>query len=158
MVSTRIVLAFLLTASILLSAPLVAAQDEPPLADPVVAKLDQRVMRFLEAVAAGKQSDAFADLLLGSQLVEQESAVRALVDKSKEIPQRYGAYRASEQLSAKRIGKDLVLLKYLFKCEKFPVVWYVAFYRDLSRQASGTDDYWVVISVRFDTQIEQLFE
>jgi hypothetical protein len=136
-----------------------AAQQEKALADPVVGKLDQRVMRFLEAVAGGDENDAFADLLVGSQLVEQEEAVRSLVERSKEIAKRYGAHRESEQLAARRIGKDLVLLKYLFKCEKFPVIWYIAFYRDFSRQANNNnDDQWVVISVRFDTQVDRLFE
>ena len=45
-------------------------------------------------------------------------------------------------------------MKYLFKCEKFPVVWYFTYYRDFSR--AGGEDYWVVISVRFDTQVELL--
>jgi hypothetical protein len=134
------------------------AQEEKPPSDPVVIKLDQRAMRFLDAVAAGDENDAFADLLVGSQLVQQDASVRALVERSKEITQRYGAHRESEQLAARRIGKDLVLLKYLFKCEKFPVIWYIAFYRDFSRQANNNDDPWVVISVRFDTQVERLFE
>ena len=145
--------------AILLAAPRLAhAQDEPALDDPVVAKLHERVKRFLSGVAGGTESDAFADLLLGSQLAQQETAVRALVDRSKEIAQRYGAHRESEQIGAKRIGKDLVLLKYLFKCEKFPVIWYIAFYRDFNRKANAGDDNWVVVAVRFDTQIEALFD
>jgi hypothetical protein len=155
----RFVLAALLfTTAGLTLVPGAAAQEEQALADPVVGKLDQRVTRFLDAVASGDPSDAFADLLLGSQLVEQEDAVRLLVARSKEIAQRYGAFRESEQIGAKRIGKDLVLLKYLFKCEKFPLVWYIAFYRQTNRQAGTNDDQWVVISVRFDTQVERLFE
>jgi hypothetical protein len=119
------------------------AADDSPLVDPVVGKLHEKVMRFLGGIAGGEQTTAFGELLAGSQLLEQAGAVRSLVDKSKEITQRYGAHRDSEQVSAKRIGKDVVLLKYLFKCEKFPVVWYFAFYRDL-------------VSVRFDTQLESL--
>jgi hypothetical protein len=91
-------------------------------------------------------------------LAEQEAAVRALVDKSKEIVARYGAHRESERLSVRRVGKDLVLMKYLFKCERFPVIWYFAFYREQGRPANGGENDWRVISVRFDTQIEPLFE
>lgn len=56
----------------------------------------------------------------------------------------------------KSVGKDVVLLKYLYKCEKFPVVWYVAYYRDFTRAVTASDDRWVVISIRFDTQVEAL--
>ncbi|MGD9723228.1 MAG: hypothetical protein AB7O59_17985 [Pirellulales bacterium] len=134
-----------------------AAQDERDFTDPIIGKLDNRVTQFLNSVAAGTPSAAFGELLAGSRLLEQEAAVKTLVDKAKEIPDRYGAYRESEQLSAKRLGKDLVLLKYLFKCERFPVIWYFAFYRETSRATNG-DDNWVVIAVRFDTQVDTLFD
>jgi hypothetical protein len=133
-----------------------AAADEAALVDPVVGKLHDKVMRFFDRIASGEENAAFTDLLLNSQLPEQAGAVKGLVDKSKEIISRYGARRDSEQISAKRIGKDVVLLKYLFKCEKFPVVWYFIYYRDFARVTPSSDDYWVVISVRFDTQVELL--
>ncbi len=133
------------------------AQDEPALsANPVVGKLHDGVTRFLEGVAAGETRGAFDELLAGSPLAEQTAAVRTLIDKAKEIPDHYGAYRDSELVSAKRVGKDVVLLKYLYKCEKFPLVWHFGFYRDLARTTANGEDRWVVISVRFDTQIEGL--
>jgi hypothetical protein len=133
------------------------AADETTPAGPVVGKLNDKVMRFLEGIANGDEANAFSELLVGSQLLEQDGAVRDLVDKSKDIVMRYGTHRESEQVSAKRIGKDLVLMKYLFKCERFPLVWYFAYYRDFSRSgATSGDDHWVVISVRFDTQVELL--
>lgn len=144
-----------IVALVLLARPAVAA-DDSPLADPVVGKLHEKVMRFLDGVAGGEATTAFGELLAGSQLLEQAGAVRSLVDKSKEISQRYGAHRDNEQVSAKRIGKDVVLLKYLYKCEKFPVVWYFAYYRDLARSTTNGDDQWLVVSVRFDTQLEAL--
>ena len=51
-----------------------------------------------------------------------------------------------------------MLVRYLLKCEKFPVIWHVVFYRNFARAAGATEDTWVVISVRFDTQVEALFE
>ena len=114
--------------------------------------------RFLDAISMGNESDAFQDLLLGSQLLEQTEAVQALEDRSKLIEQRYGPFQDIERIGARRIGKDLVLMKYLFKCENFPVIWYFAFYRDFRRTSSATDNEWVVISVRFDTQLDQLFD
>ena len=136
------------------------AQETEQLADPVVIKLAQRVMRFLDAVPTADAGEAFNNLLAGSPLLKQTDAVETLAKTSAEAMTRYGAYRGSDQLSAKRIGKDLVLMKYLLKCEQFPLVWYFAFYRDFSHQSntSTIDDPWIVISVRFDTQVEDLFD
>ena len=149
----RVVLMLVLT-PILISS--VHAADENAFSDPVVVKLNDKVMRFLQGVAQGDEDEAFNEVLAGSQLKEQGGAVKTLIDKSKDLVDRYGAHRENEAISAKRIGKDVVLLKYLFKCEKFPVVWHVAYYRDSVRSANNSDDRWVVISLRFDTQLESL--
>ena len=155
MLCTRIGTPCVLLLALLIFANRAVGAEDTVIADPVVAKLHDKVVRFLESVSA-ETNTAFNDLLLGSPLSEQKDSVRSLVDKSKEIADRYGAFRESEQISAKRIGKDVVLLKYLYKCEKFPVLWYFAFYRDFTRSTAAGDDYWLVISVRFDTQIEAL--
>jgi hypothetical protein len=147
----------LLLLMILFSPGRAAAVDETASPGPVVGKLHDKVIRFLDGISNGDEANAFSGLLVGSQLLEQDGAVRGLVDKSKDIVKRYGAHHESEQVSAKRIGKDVVLMKYLFKCEKFPVVWYFTYYRDFTRSNSTSgDDHWVVISVRFDTQVELL--
>jgi hypothetical protein len=144
--------------ALLAGGSLAHAQDTTDRPDPVVGKLEQRVTRFLERISEGDEEEAFADLLLGSQLAEQTSAIRVLVDRSKEIPDRYGPHQESEQIGTRRIGKDLVLMRYLYKCEKFPVVWYFSFYRNFSRQSVSSDDQWVIITVRFDTQVDLLFQ
>jgi hypothetical protein len=132
------------------------AQDESAFTDPVVAKLNDRVHRFLSEIAERREADAFKDLLSGSQLAEQTAAVKTLVERAKELSERYGTYRESEAVGAKRVGKDLVLLKYLYKCEKFPVVWHIAYYRDARGTSNSSDDHWIVISLRFDTQLDAL--
>jgi hypothetical protein len=158
MFRSRFVIAVLLLVIPVCSLSTVAAQEDGELADPVVIKLDQRVLRFLETVSTTDAGDAFDSLLAGSPLLKQGDALETLVKTSDDVPARYGAYQGSEQLSAKRIGNDLVLMKYLFKCDQFPWVWYFVFYRDFSRPSNTSDDPWIVISVRFDTQIEQLFD
>ncbi|MEX2113607.1 MAG: hypothetical protein WD845_10505 [Pirellulales bacterium] len=160
MLRSCIVMALLGLATVTCSLSFAAAQDSEDVADPVVIKLDQRVLRFLDAVSTTEADDAFDNLLVGSPLLKQTDALESLTKTSSDVTTRYGAYRGSEQLSAKRVGKDLVLMKYLFKCEQFPLVWYFVFYRDFSRQNNGNaiDDPWIVISVRFDTQVELLFD
>ena len=133
----------------------ILGQETP---DPVIDALDARVAQFLEGVSLGQTPAAYHELLAGSQLLKQTEALAALVAKTDELKKKYGRYREFERIAAKRVGTNLVLSKYLYKCEDFPVVWYFAFYRtpapgEPPPEAKST---WRVISVRFDTQLEPL--
>ena len=79
--------------------------------------------------------------------------MKALVDKTKDLEKNYGKFRNGERIEAKRIGKDLVLLKYLYKCESLPIVWYFSFYRS---DATADSSNWVLVAVRYDTELELL--
>ena len=131
------------------------AQETP---DPVINALDARVSQFLEGVSLGTAQQACQELLAGSQLLKQTKAVEALVQRTNELKGKYGEYRAFERIAAKRVGSDLVLLRYLYKCENFPVVWYFSFYRTPPRGdiPAENSNHWRAITVRFDTQLELL--
>ncbi len=133
----------------------VAAQDIASETDPVLTTLGDRASLFLEGVSLGQASKAYPELLAGSQLLKQKEPLQNLVEKTGELHQKYGPYRAFEQIAATRVGSDLVLLKYLYKCERFPVVWYFTYYRTPGETPAegGT---WQVIIVRFDTELELL--
>lgn len=134
-----------------------AQEPRPGAADPVIEQLSARTSYFLERISAKDEQNAFDELLEGSQLSKKTVAVQSLVEKAGQLQEKYGDYQESEQISAKRIGHDLVLMRYLFKCKNFPVVWYVTYYRDFNSAISaGDEEQWVVISVRFDTQLELL--
>ena len=139
------------------SGRLLAAEDEVREKDPVLGALDARVAQFLEAVSLGQSQGAFADLLAGTQLLRQADALKDLVVRTNDLEASYGAFRAFEKVSAKRVGNDLVLMRYLYKCENLPVVWHFTFYRTPrsgeTRAKTGT---WCVVAVRFDTDLEQL--
>jgi len=122
-----------------------------------VLKLDRTVTRFLDSLHGDDQAKAFDELLKGSQLSRTSDDYKTLLSRAKEIEKTYGKYQESERVSVKKIGKDLVLLKYLFKCEKFPVVWYFTYYRDFNHSSSAAEDEnWVIIAVKFDTQLDSL--
>jgi len=132
-------------------------QDVTAQPDPVLVAIDARVSQFLEGVSMGQAQSAYPELLAGSRLLKQTDALKDLIEKTNELEQKYGRYRAFEQIAAKRIGGDLVLLKYLYKCEDFPVVWYFTFYRTPSPgEAAAENEIWRVITVRFDTELELL--
>jgi len=128
-----------------------------PAPDPDAEMLKARASRFLEAVSQGTAQAAYQELLAGSPLLKQAKEVEALVKKTDQLKDRFGAYRESELIAVRRVGNDLVLLKYLYKCENFPVVFYFAFYRT-SRAEGPTEagSTWRVIIVRFDTELELL--
>ncbi|HYW79015.1 MAG TPA: hypothetical protein VE890_05530 [Thermoguttaceae bacterium] len=141
---------------VILSTALASAQEFATEPDRELVSLDDKISQFLTDVAMGETPAAFTALLEGSQLAEQENALAALVEKTKELETSYGKHVASEQIAAKRVGKDLVLLKYLYKCERFPVVWHFVYYRT-SNETVPDSSTWRVISVRFDTDLERLW-
>jgi hypothetical protein len=91
-------------------------------------------------------------------LAKQTEAVKTLIDKTNELKAKYGECRKFERIAARRVGEDLVMLKYLYKCEDFPVVWYFTFYRTPSRSDVALTDSgsWRAIIVRLDTDLESL--
>jgi len=131
------------------------AQEPAEATDPVLVALDGRITTFLEGVSMGQTQNAYQELLADSQLAKQDQALKDLVAQTVELHAKYGEYRGFEQIAAKRVGQDLVLLKYLYKCEHFPVVWYITFYRAPAKSPPETAD-WRVIIVRFDTELELL--
>ncbi len=143
----------------LLVACVVPAGAEEAISDPATAVLDERVVQFFDRLAGGETQAAYDRVLAGSPLVQQTEAVKALVEKTDEIKKKYGEYRRAERISGKQVGNDLVLLKYLYHCEQFPVVWHFAFYRSPPRTSGGAAEAtgaWRVILLRFDTDLEAL--
>jgi len=137
----------------------VHAQTPAPPDDAVVAKLTGQLTDFFSSVSSGEANAAFETLLADSQLAkrDRQEQLSALVKKTTDLPAAYGAFRSVERIVAKRIGADLVVFKYLYKCENFPVVWHVVFYRDLRElRPIEAANSWRVISIRFDTDLEAL--
>lgn len=122
-----------------------------------VKRLQARVNLFLEGVSRGNTQDAYEELLRGSQLLKQTEALDALIEKTGRLDEDFGQYREFEPVDSKQVGRDLVLLRYLYKCENFPVVWYFTFYRPPAPgEVNQETDNWRVIIVRFDTELELL--
>lgn len=128
-------------------------------ADPVVESLHQRVGRFLEQVSSGTSvPTAYQDLLSGGPLATRKSELDELIEKTDKISELYGEYRAFEHVFTRRVGADLVFMKYLYKCQKFPVLWHITFYRPPIQAdlPSDSGSAWQVIAIRFDTNLEVL--
>ncbi len=122
--------------------------------DQTLVSLHDQIISFLEGVSMGQAQSAYRDLLSGSRLLKHD-ALTGLIEKTNELEKKYGENRGFEQIATKRVGTDLVLLKYLYKCESFPVVWYFTYYRTPGETPSETGN-WRVVTVRFDTELELL--
>ncbi|HEY2838115.1 MAG TPA: hypothetical protein VGJ26_03130 [Pirellulales bacterium] len=145
-----------------LAPPAIVHGQNPAQDDAVVSALTGQLTSFFTSVSTGDVKEAYEALLTDSQLAkrDRQEQLGALIKKTSDLPTNYGAFHSFERITAKRVGTDLVVFKYLYKCENFPIVWHVVFYRDLreSRSSDAATAYgnWRVISVRFDTDLEIL--
>lgn len=128
--------------------------------DPVLTSLGDRVSLFFESFSLEKTPEAFQELLAGSALLGREDDLRQLVAQTAQLPTKYGRYRGTEQIGARRVGQDLVLLRYLGKHDQCPVVWTFVFYRP--PPPAGTTpaepEAWRIVSIDFHTEWERLWE
>ena len=153
----RVVSCLLVSLILLAGVGISPGQDAPLEKDPVLLALDARIGQFLEGVSAGETHNAFQKLLAGSRLGKQGKALKELTDKTQQLQTEYGRYCGFEQISAKRVGSDLVFFRYLYRCEDFPVVWYFTFYRASPPGETPPEEVpWRVVTVRFDTELELL--
>ena len=97
---------------------------------------------------------AFRELIGNGPLKDRNEDISKLIDQAQTLEQRYGAYTGNEMVSSKAVGKDLIFLCYLYKGERFPVVWYFTFYRAEAIGAAKRE--WSLIALRFDAKIEAL--
>jgi hypothetical protein len=98
---------------------------------------------------------AFFELVGGGPLQDRTDEIGKLIEQAQTLDQRYGAYTGNELVAAKAVGEDLIFLRYLYKGERFPVVWYFTFYRP-APIAAGVRREWALIALRFDARIEAL--
>ncbi len=137
-----------------------AAQETSPPRDTVLTSLGDRASLFFEGLSRNQTAEAFRELLAGSALADREDAVKQLVAQTAQLAAKYGRYRGAEQIGSRRVGQDLVLLRYLGKYDQSPVVWTFAFYRPppLAGAAPADPEPWRVVSVQFHTDLERLWE
>jgi len=125
--------------------------------DPVIEALHTDVVSvFFENVKSQAYKQAYTTLFGTKQLGTEEDR-DTLVTETAKIEGKYGAYRSFERVYAKRVGSDLIFMKYLYKCENFPVLWHITFYRTSTSGDVGPESRpWQVVSIRFDTDLEIL--
>ena len=138
-----------------------ASAQDPTTNDEMLEAPVKHARGFLEGLNVPVESDLpvviekrYAALLKDSPLERDAARIKKVVNDTKELfskTQIYGKVRQDtgiETIKAQRIGRDLALLRFLYKFERLPVIWYFTYYR--------TGGNWVLISVRFDHEYELL--
>lgn len=118
--------------------------------------LHGRIHDFFENLTDSNKGPkkALEELLRNSPITGDEALTNTLVEKMKDINTRFGAYLAFEVIGTKQIGSDLVLIRYIYKCQNYPVVWNFIFYRPLSKTGDTTSRQWTLIGLRFDSNLD----
>ena len=97
---------------------------------------------------------AFPELTANGPLQDRTEEIGKLIAQASTLDQRYGPFTGTELVSSKAVGSDLIFLCYLYKGERFPVVWYFTFYR--AAPFGGVSRPWTLIALRFDAKVEAL--
>src|SRR5690348_4370234 len=84
--------------------------------------------RNLDSKTRGPE-EVFTAFLAEGRLRDRKEDIKKLVDNYTKLSTQYGATRLVEQISARPIGKDVMVLTYLAKTDTYPIAWYITFYR-----------------------------
>jgi len=128
------------------------AQPMPYSSDPNK-ELDDKIKLFFDDILRDNTTKAFEELLRTSS---GGSELAGMKSKLEETKTQFGSFRDYERINAKAVGKDLVFVRYLLKCDRHPVVWTFTFYRRPAETGALSTNTWSLIGLRFDTNLDPL--
>jgi hypothetical protein len=155
-VSSRILTVIVGCCVALLTAQQARGQAASPETEAEIDRLQTRVELFFSSLTntAEGPERAVRQIVGSGPLKDRNDDINKLIDQAMALDQRYGAYAGHEAIGERAVGRDLIFLRYLYKGEKFPVVWYFTFYRSGANGALNRD--WQLIALRFDSKVEAL--
>ena len=138
-----------------------AGAQTQPTADTNREEFDARIFTFFDTLRRGNSDLAFNDLLRTSPLgtpdaIAHSNAMRTRVD---ELQSHFGNVLAWESLDTKRVGANIVLVRYILMYDQHPVIWTFVFYRKPSITPSAiapNPNLWVLVEFHFDTDMKSL--
>jgi hypothetical protein len=116
--------------------------------------LHERVTTFLGALGERTTARRAVEQMVEGGPLEQQTNTTRLIEQVEQFSSRYGLYLESERVASRTVGRDLVVLTYLYKTDQFPVVWRFTFYRPPTPGSSGAT--WRVVAISFDTNYQLL--
>lgn len=105
------------------------------------------VDEFFKLVQAGKISEAYDKLFVGSQIPAQKPQAVGMIKRqtSNGLP-LYGNIVGIEKIRDEKIGNSIIRLVYVLKSEGTPTIWEFYFYRP--------KDEWFLANVKFNDQFQ----
>ncbi|MDR3181852.1 MAG: hypothetical protein LBT89_02860 [Planctomycetaceae bacterium] len=117
-------------------------------------EFDTKIKGFFSNLAKGETQSALDELLRQSPLGNPAAAnqVGELKTQIDELKMQFGNILDSEKLDVKHFGEDITVIRYILKCEQYPVVWTFTFYRKPVQTLSVLNP-WALIELHFDTAL-----
>lgn len=116
--------------------------------------LHERVDDFLGSLGDLSTARRAVEQIVEQGPLERQSNTTKLIEQVEQFSSRYGIYLSSERVAARLVGRDLVMLTYLYKTDQFPVIWRFTFYRPPTRTVEPST--WRIVSISFDTNYQLL--
>ncbi len=119
--------------------------------------LDNKIQLFFDTLSKGNTEKAVTDLFRNSPMVFGHESMAETTEKIDAVWKEFGEYKGFDWIDTKTVGNDLVIVRYLMKCEKHPIIWTFTFYRTSPPGMTSDLTYsWKVIGARFDVDLEVL--
>jgi len=117
-------------------------------------ELHERVDNFLNSLGDLATARRAVEQIVEDGPLERQANTTKLIEQVEQFSSRYGIYLSSERVSARLVGRDLVMMTYLYKTDQFPVIWRFTFYRPPTRGVEPST--WRIVSISFDTNYQLL--
>jgi len=121
--------------------------------------LDAKIIDFFKSLKKGNPTLALEDLLRQSSYGSSnaETQLTNLRNEIEKAGKQFGEIQTWEQYEAKQIGLDIILVRYILKYDRHPVMWTFLFYRKPSGTLSTTDPRppWELIELYFDMNFSE---
>ena len=117
--------------------------------------IERQIETFFLFLRSGNTNTAFADLLNQSPLNAPAAAaeVAHLQSRVDDLNTRFGGILHWDRLDTRQLGTDVIVMRYILKYDRFPVIWSFAFYRKPSPTTMTNPNTWVVVELQFDTNL-----
>jgi hypothetical protein len=113
-------------------------------------KYEKAIEQFLDDIVKGEVEKAYNELLSQTLLAQRVDAIEQQKQQTSQFFDTYGKLLGSELVIKQELGKSVVRLVYILKCEKMPVVWEFYYYK--------ADKDWLLISLKSRDSLDFLAE
>lgn len=120
--------------------------------------LEEKVDSFFQKLSQpGNHFNSAFEELFREGMISSRASTEAVENISRKYQDlnsfEVGQLREAEKIGSEKIGKDVLMLRYLSKHDNAPVAWTFIFYRP-PRSSAQTSSQWNTILIRFDTDLE----